>query len=544
MSFRSDSKGMATVLMAGLVFGAQAFAAELLPPDRPIGEVIDHYLDAKLRSEKVTPAGSASNTALVRRLYLDLVGRIPTAAEARQHASSPIDQKSLVQTLLKSPGFARHQADEFDTFLRNNNPAAPSLHAYLLKAFEENRPWDAMFRDLIGAAPEREATKPEAFVLKRLKDADFLTRDVSSVFFGLNIACAQCHRHPEIEDLTQDFYYGMKGFFAASYDFHDNLLERRFVKPSTYTTKLGKIRPAPLMFLSGATVDVETIPEMELMKGIEAETKLIQEKTKLYGKTKELPPTPDVPVRRRLADVALDSANRDLFARAIVNRLFYRFYGRGLVMRVDQMHAKNEASHPELLQWLARDLMEHQYDLKRLIGGLVSSQAYARSSEWKGEPPPRELFAVAAIRPLTPPQWILSFRVASDPSLFPLSEDAQAHRQALANVFSASARGKLFAFLEEPGDDFQIGVDEPLKLSNHEAVLQATGDKLLPILRKSSDRRAQVEDAVWAVLSRPPTSAESALLVEFLEQYATQPDNGLRLMVWSLVNSPEFRFNH
>jgi hypothetical protein len=114
----------------------------------------------------------------------------------------------------------------------------------------------------------------------------------------------------------------------------------------------------------------------------------------------------------------------------------------------------------------------------------------------------------------------------------------------LSKLFSTAAGNMLFAFLEEPGDEFQVGVDEPLKLSNHEAVLQATGDKLIPVLRKHKDRRAQVEDAAWSVLSRSPTAAEASLLEEFLEPYAMQPETGLRLMVWALMNSPEFRYNH
>ena len=121
--------------------------------------------------------------------------------------------------------------------LRNGNAEAGSLRPYLLQAFKENRPWDAMFRDLIGAAETANPNKPENFVLKRLKDPDALTRDVSSVFFGLNITCAQCHRHPEIKSLTQDYFFGMKAFFSYSYDFQGQLLERQFVKLADFKDK-------------------------------------------------------------------------------------------------------------------------------------------------------------------------------------------------------------------------------------------------------------------------------------------------------------------
>jgi len=526
----------------GLVLGCSltARAEDLLPPDRPIGEVIDHYIDAKLRQAKVAPAPADAAT-IVRRLYLDLVGRIPAAPEARLHADKPLDTAKLIAELVSSPAFARHNANEFDVLLRNGNPAAPSVRPYLLEAFRENRRWDAMFRDLIGASDRREKTRPEEFVLKRLKDPDALARDVSSVFFGLNITCAQCHRHPDIKDLTQDYFFGMRAFFAASYDFQGNLLERRYVKLGDFKDKKGDTRKVSMLFLSGARAETETLPEKELAEAIQAEAKLIQERAKDYAKTKELPPVPEFGGRKRLARVALDEANRDLFARSIVNRLWYRFYGHGLVMRVDQMHANNEASHPELLAWLARDLVEHDYDLRRLITGVVSSRAYARSSAWKGDAPSRGLFAVANVRPLTPAQWSLSHRVASDPEAYKFGGPEDARQQRLDALES---KVTTFSFIEPPREELRLGIDEPLRLSNDEAVLRLTGDKLVPALLKLKDARTQIDEAVWAVLSRPATADEYDLFTEYLGRRKGKPEDALRQMVWALVNSPEFRFNH
>lgn len=526
-------------LFLGYTFAAQA--QDLLPPDRPIGEVIDHYIDAKLAQTKVAHAPPAPRTTVVRRLYLDLVGRIPTAFEAKLASKEPFDKNQLIAMLVSSPGFARHNANEFDVFLRNNNADGPSVRAYLLEAFQANRPWDVMFRDLIGASDKSIATKPEAFVLKRLKDPDALTRDVSSIFFGLNITCAQCHRHPEIKDLTQDYFFGMKAFFASSYDFQGNLLEREYVKLGDFKDKKGETRKVSMMFLSGTKVELEALPEKELLAAIQAETKLIQEKTKTYAKSKELPPLPKFQARKRLADIALDDANREMFARSIVNRLWFRFYGYGLVMRVDQMHAENEASHPELLRWLARDLIAHKFDLKRLITGLVSSQAYARSSEWKGAAPPKELFAVAATRPLTPAQWGLSHRFVSEREVFRVDDPIEVRHKKLEAIESKAG---VFAFIEQPREDFQIGIDEPLRLSNEDGLMKSINDKLVPEFRKLKDTRQQVDEAVWAVLARPATPEEHKLFGEYLDERKDRPDEGLRQMIWALLNSPEFRFNH
>ncbi len=104
-----------------------------------------------------------------------------------------------------------------------------------------------------------------------------------------------------------------------------------------------------------------------------------------------------------------------------MNRIWHRLFGQGLVMPLDQMHSANPPSHPELLAWLARDLADHGYDLKRLIRGLVLSRAYARGSRWEGSEPPRpSLFAVALVRPLTPMQLATSLRLATvDPASSP-----------------------------------------------------------------------------------------------------------------------------
>ena len=620
-----------------LTFPPAMQAQSLLPPDRPIGEVIDHYVDAKLQQVKVTPAPPAADTALVRRLYLDLIGRIPAAVEARQLASQPLDRSKLIESLVSTPAFARHNASEFDVLLRNRNTDATSLQPYLLDAFQENRQWDAIFRDLLGAPePARSDTpvnadpgkpvtaKADDFVLRRLKDADGLTRDVSSVFFGLNITCAQCHHHPEIKGLTQDYFFGMKAFFGYSYEFQGKLLERQHVKVADFKAKSGETRKVSMMFLSGTKVERDDLPEKELVAAIAEETRLIQEKTKDYAKTKELqdrktkelqdrrmgfekrladldkaatervkkqwpagesatrkvtdderqgvltdaekksreegiagrnqievelktipappvPPAPKQSARKRLAEIALDETNRGMFARSIINRLWFRFYGHGLVMRVDQMHAENPASHPELLDWLARDFIAHKYDLKRLITGLVSSRAYARSSEWKGKPPAKELFAVAPTRPLTPAQWGMSYHFANQPDVFKPDDPVEVRQKKLADVEKG---GGNFPFIEQPFDDFQVAIDEPLKLSNDEGILKGMGGKLIPVLRKLPDTRQQIDEATWTVLSRPATFEEHQLFAEYLEQRKDRPDEGLRQVIWALVNNPEFRFNH
>src|SRR5262249_5840672 len=125
-----------------------AAAEELLPPGPPVEEAVDHYLDAALQQDGVKPAPQADDANLLRRLMLDLVGRIPTAAETKTYLEStdPAKRVLLVDRLLASPGFVRHQATEFDTMLMNGTRG--SVREYLLKALQDNRPWDRIYREV------------------------------------------------------------------------------------------------------------------------------------------------------------------------------------------------------------------------------------------------------------------------------------------------------------------------------------------------------------------------------------------------------------
>src|SRR5262249_7323307 len=134
---------------------------------------------------------------------------------------------------------------------------------------------------------------------------------------------------------------------------------------------------------------------------------------------KEAPPPAKNSARAKLADVALQPEQREFFARSIVNRVSARLIGFGIVNPLDQMHSANPPSHPELLEWLARDTIEHGYDLNRLTRGIVLSRVYGRGSRLDGDAPRSNLFAVAKVRPLSPLQLAASMRIATtDPVTF------------------------------------------------------------------------------------------------------------------------------
>ncbi len=524
-------------------------ADDLLPPDRSIEQAVDHYLGQALQAAGARPAAQADEATVLRRLTLDLIGRIPTPAEVQQYLAdtAPDKRMRLVERLLASPAFVRHQAVELETLLAANAPPmnkagkAGSFREYLRGAVADNRSWDRIFREIMLADDADPKTKGASeFLRLRVKDLDRLTSDVSSIFFGVNISCAQCHDHPLVADWKQDHYHGLKSFFARTVESGAYLTERDFgvVK---YTPHKGTEKLAPVMFLTGTTVDVPGLKEPS-----REEQQKERERLDAGKKANKAPPAPSFSVRAKLVELALAPGERAFFARALVNRVWSRLFGQGLVMPLDQMHSASPPSHPELLEWLARDFAEHGYDLRRLLRGLVLSQAYARSSRWEGEegPPPR-LFAVAQVRPLTPTQLATSLRLAAtDPEDLPAQAgDLETRLEEIEKSGAALA-----GFFAQPTENFQVGVSEALLFSNSgqlEQTLLAEGPgRLVTRLASLKEPERQADLAVRTVLSRPARPEELTILTKYLRQRADRPSAACRQVVWALLAGAEFRFNH
>src|SRR5262245_44822978 len=517
---------------------------ELLSPDTQPEQAIDHYINARLQRFEVSPAPQADDANLLRRTMLDLVGRPPTAAEAKAYMDSPDKGKrlELVERLTASPAFIRQQATELDAWLMDGKKG--SIREYLAKAFRESRSWDRMFREMIvGESDDAGQKGAIRFVAARAKDPDKLTSDTSVLFFGVNVSCAKCHDHPLVDDWKQDHYYGMLSFFSRTFDVGEFLGEREYGRV-TFKTVEGESRDAKLMFLTGLTIDEPPSQEPD-DKAKKEEKKRIDE----LRQKKEPPPPPSYSRRAALIEAALHDQEQAFFAKAIVNQLFNRFFGRGLVMPVDQMHSENPPSHPELLAWLARDLQEHGYDLKRLIRGIVLSQTYARTSRWDSAVarPADHLYAVALVRPLKPWQYGTLLKLtASDTQQLPTDMTAEEADQRMEQLEAAGRA--LATSIELPGVDFQVSVDEALLLSNGDKIakdLLATGAATLTgRLAEIGDNRAAAELAIWNVLARAPAAEETQALTDYLSARADRPEAARRQIVWALLTSSECRFNY
>ena len=527
----------------------RAPAAELLPAERPINVAIDHYLRAGWAEAKVTPAPLTSRAGLVRRMTLDLAGRIPTVGETRAfvESSSPLRWTGLADRLLASPDFAFHHRNQLDLLLLATRKNDGEFREYLLRAARENRTWDVLFRQMMTGREGNATEKPAlAFLKARAGSLDDLTNDTSVLFFGVNVSCAKCHDHPLVDDWKQDHYFGMASFFTRTYLTKKNTLAEKFSGSIKFKTTAGTEKQARFMFLTGSEVTepkVETSAEQRKAEAAEVKRQMKDAKAPAAK-------VPGFSPRAKLVEVALRSEDRGFFSRAIVNRIWMRLMGRGIVDPPDQMHSANTPSHPELLDWLARDLATHGYDLKRLIRGIVLSDAYAISSRFagEGEAPSPETFAVGAVRLLTPRQYSLSLLLAA-------SNPEQASRQAASSEWAGrrqqlenEANG-LAGQIELPGDNFQVSVDEALLFSNGDQVqgnlLRDSADRLVGTLKSIGNRRQLIGRAFEAMLSRAPDADEVAVFEAFLtKREKAGRVAAIQQMVWALLTSPELRFNY
>jgi hypothetical protein len=429
---------------------------------------------------------------------------------------------------------------EFDWLLMDGQDKG--MRKYLERAIAEGRSWDRIFREIVIASQADEETKgASAFIKDRVKDIDRLTNDVSVRFFGVNISCAKCHDHPEVPTWTQDHYYGMKSFFSRTFDNGDFFGEHAYGRVSFKTTK-GETKQAKLMFLTGRVLDESSDKEPD-NKARDEEKK----KAAKFKKEKKPLPSPKNSWRARLVEAGLKPGGDIFFARAIVNRLWHRLHGHGIVMPLDQLHGQNTPSHPELLQWLARDLIGHDYDLRRTIRGLVLSQTYARGSRWgDSKRPAASYFAVARPRVLTPHQYGAALVIAAqDPeSLKSIKPEQRAQR---LEQLERGGRGWAGQF-ERPGEFYLVSVDEALFLNNSEKVhndlLNPTTGRLTKRLLETKDTGAQIQTAWLTILSRQPSVEEASAVAEYLAARKDRLPEAWKQIVWSLMTSAEMRFNH
>ena len=524
----SRGRGETTVLVRGP--GAVAAARIGVVTERhPVGEVesrnvIDRHIFAKLRDLHIPPSPPADDATFLRRAFLDIIGLVPTADEVRRFVADgdPSKRVKLVDRLLKRPEYADFWSLYWGDHLNNTkqllyNKGPYTFTRWLYEAFRRNTPYDEFVRTLLTSTGNMYDAPETSFYPLMKKPLD-LASQTSQLFLGIRIGCARCHNHP-MEKWTQDDYNGMAAFFSQI----------------RYKGGVGPRNNERTLYLD---FDREFYhPENERHYRPKA----------LGGPYADAGDWEDR--REKLADWMTDPSN-PYFSRAIVNRMWKQFMGRGFVEPVDDFRVTNPPSHPELLDWLARDFADHGYDLHHLIRRITSSRAYQTSSvPTEANREDTTAYSRYGVRRLTAEQLLDSISQATGvpedfESLYPGTRAAQLPEPEVPSYF--------LDVFDRPSR--QLVSDRNTTNSLNQALHLASGNALdakirhergilQRMLEDGLSTREIVEELYLRTVSRFPTPQERDELAGFVEA-AGSTDRALEDIFWSLLNSKEFLFQH
>jgi hypothetical protein len=535
------------VLLSALVLtGGSAALAKGPDPTKPPGDVeklaaaIDRHIAQRWTDSGSEPAPVADDAEFLRRVYLDLAGRIPTVEEARTFLRDrrPDKRVHLVEQLLGGSRYVAHFTTVWRMLLlpeAGNNFQVrlqqPSFEAWLKQMVIRNAGYDEIARELLtmplGKGSEVDlflgaaSPTPMAFYAAKEFKPENLAASTARVFLGVNVECAQCHNHPFAEWKREQFW-GFAAFFAGvkSRRTQDLLLPDKELPDKRELVIPGTERVAQARFLDG---------------------------TEPVWKSKSN--------NRTTLAAWMTAPNNPYFARSAVNRLWAYFFGTGLIDPVDEMvGGDHHPSHPELLDLLAREFAAHRFDVKFLIRAITASRTYQLTSAATHQPESlaRELFARMPLRGLTAEQIFDSVAAATG------YRDSGGGDDLLSSIFgnNRSARSEFltrFANQPERATEAQTSILQSLSLMNGKVVAAATSlensETLAAIVETpfitTEDR---IETLYLATLSRKPTEKEIRRTVQFIKAAGkrgkSSDKEALADVFWALLNSPEFIVNH
>jgi hypothetical protein len=498
---------------------------------------IDRLFAAHWSAKKVEPAPQADDAEFLRRAYLDLAGRIPSVAETRAFLADPSSDKRrrLVERLLNGPRYVTHFTNVWRSLMLPEANAsfqarflAPGFEAWLRKQLAKNAGYDQMVRELLTTpvAPEGlqniynrgpgEPTPLGYFLAKELKPEN-LAAGTARLFLGVRVECAQCH-DAKFHSWKRDQFWGLAAFFAGI----QRQSQGDFVAPSREVPDKKEI----------------TIPGTD--RTVQAS---YLDRSEPQFKYKVSP-------RVTLADW-VTRADNPYFARAAANRMWYYFFGTGLIDPVDDMvGGETTASQPEVLDEMARALAAHRFDLKFLIRAITASRPYQLTSAQThpSQADPRQ-FAHMAMRGLAPEQLFDSVAQATG------YQEAQPLDPRVVFYNNSSPRAEFIAKFATKGDkanDPQTSILQALALMNGKLIADATTLERSETLAAVADApfldtAGRIEALCLATFSRKPKPKEMARLLRYVEEAGgreSERQAALADVFWALLNSGEFFLNH
>ncbi len=503
-----------------------------LPPQR---NLVDEHVFKKLKLLGLPPSDLCDDSTFLRRVTIDIASRLPTSNETEAFLAdtNPNKRDQWIEALLDSTDYADAFANKWSALLRNKRDdeqmelsrvGTYAFHRWIRQAIQENRPYDQLVTGILTASGEA-SENPAVLWYRGVKDIHSQVEDVAQLFLGQRIQCAKCHHHP-FEKWSQSDYVQFSAFF------------------SQLGRKKGELVSEERIFhrLGIANAAHPKSGEKLLPSGLGGTALTIQ---------------PDQDPRQFLADW-MTSPDNPYFARALVNRYWKHFFGRGLVDPEDDMRETNPPTHPELLNDLAQEFISSGYDMKKLVRMICESTTYqlsAQPNQYNVDDRqnysryyPRRMMAESLFDSMDSITGSITRFQGMPANTLAVQLPDTSFQSYFLTVFG---RPKGESACEcERGSDSNLA--QGLHLINSDELRNKIAAAEGRALQLASDKERAAKDKIrelyLTAFSRPPTEQESALVLDYINRKSTETSDGTKQafedIVWSLLNTKEFLFNH
>lgn len=526
--------GKVSVCSVSIPLGAPV---ESLPP---VKNFIDQHVFANLKQIGIPPSPICDDSTFLRRVSLDIGGRLPTMEETKAFLAdkAPDKRDRAIESLINSPDYADYFANKWTALLKNQRTEAADItanfafHAWMRDNLLANTPYDQLVRQILASTGTIVSNPPVAWY-KRVKEPTTQVEDVAQLFLGVRMQCAQCHHHP-FERWTQAEYYHMAAFF------------------SQIGRKPTAIAGEDLIFHKRGTAQTE------------------HRKTRVMLKPAGLgePPldiAPDDDPRLALADWMAQKKN-PFFAKALVNRYWKHFFKRGLIEPEDDLRDTNPPTNPELIDALAKHFTDTNFDLKALVRVIAQSHTYQLSAmPNEHNAIDRQAFSHFYPKRMTAEVLLDSIdMVTASKTDF---ADLPPGTRAISLPDNSYTRASPFLKVFGRPDNTSVcecervssaSLAQSLHLMNAsdvKAKLTASGGRAEQLTKAEMPEPKRIRELYLAAFSREPTADE----VQIAETHLAKPRidatgkpldsqrakrNGYEDLLWALLNTKEFLFNH
>jgi len=522
-------------------------------------KLIDETLKSSWEDNKITPALRCEDHEFIRRASLDIIGRIATPAEIKTYMDDPAKDRrqKLIERLLKSEDYAKNWGNIWANWLLTRTGAFgrgqyhDGTQLWLEEQFSLNKPFHEIVKALITAEGKNTDNPAVNFILAHVGEnspkgeeregGQFtmvpITSRMSRLFLGIQTQCTQCHDHP-FGKLKQHHFWGINAFLRQV---------RREGTPPLPGNRMMTFGPLTLRDDVTVNEDAQVFFETRNAKLLPAKAQFI-DGTKITSEDHDGKKVPIQGKARReeLARLIIEHPN---FPKAQVNRMWAHFFARGFVNPIDDFHEKNEPSHPELLEEMAKRYRHYGFNQKDLIRWICNSEAYnlsCVSNKTNEKPEAEQLFSRMLPKAMSPEELFESLMIATGQTM---TKDEKSKRRAdwLGNLISN--------FGDDEGNEvsFNGTVVQALMMMNGSDLNTAIapgkdeGNVAKIVKEHKGNGRAIVRELYLLTLNRPPATKELEKIYQAMQQMRTRDKDIMapyQDLLWALLNSNEFMLNH